>query len=77
MQHHTNTLQPTETGIVTIDVILGPGINEVQICNPSADTPIADTVAEIPSLHAIASAKSTLPLATPHATVVAPVTLVI
>jgi len=49
LQHHTNTLQPTETGIVMITVTFGPGTKEVHICKPSAAKPIPEITAQTPS----------------------------
>jgi len=72
LQHQTNTLQPTETGNVTTTVTFGPGINEVKTCRVSAAKPTVETNAQRPSWHAIASARSTLPLPIPEAPHVAP-----
>jgi hypothetical protein len=68
LQHHTKTLQLTEIGIVTTLVILGPGMNEVAMETPSAQTP---------SWHETASKKSTVPFAAPAVPIVALVIFVI
>jgi hypothetical protein len=52
-------MQSMDTGSVTIAVTFWPGIKEVQ---PSAATPNAQTKAQTPFSHAIASAKSTAPV---------------
>lgn len=71
MQHQTKTLHPTKIGVVTITVILNPGIDEVHTsCNLSAAIPTEKTNIQISYSHILVSSKSTLLLAAPAETMI-------